>query len=455
MTSVTPPSVGDLSPAPPPLRRLARAAGRVRLPRQPLVRNLILFALGAAFFYVLTVSVSAYNDFQIGQIALYAVVLAGLSLLTGLNGQFSLGHGAFMIIGAYSLALVQLHSPMNLALELLIATVIAAAAGVVVGVPAARLSAPYLAGVTLLLALGLPQLSAQYGSVFGGEQGLTTTPPIAPGSISSEQWLAWIEILCALVVVLLLANLVRSRFGRNFRAVRDDEVAASVAGIHVARTKVLAFAISAGCAGLGGALLALSTGVVNVGEFPLSLSIALLAAMVLGGAGSLIGIWWGAIALVYMPTWSTSLSKQLSLGTSAAAYLSDAIFGVVLIVVILIAPTGIQGGVRWVLRRVWTAVVGVTPDGATPGGAASAGMARAGTGASIDRLGPGSDAGSVPGTGPLAGAEVRTTDDKGPPVVAAGGGTTTDATKARGDRPPGSGARDGESAPVRHAGEQT
>ncbi len=436
MTSTAPPPVGDLSPAPSPLHRLARSAERVHLPPQPLVRNLIFFVFGCAFFYVLTVSVSAYNDFQIGQIALYAVVLAGLSLLTGLNGQFSLGHGAFMIIGAYALALLQVHSPMNLALELVLATAVAAVAGVVVGVPAARLSPPYLAGVTLLLALGLPQLSAQYGSVFGGEQGLTTTPPIAPGSISSEQWLAWIEVLCALVVILLLANLVRSRFGRNFRAVRDDEVAAAVAGIHVARTKVLAFAISAGCAGLGGALLALSTGVVNVGEFPLSLSIALLAAMVLGGAGSLVGIWWGAIALVYMPTWSTSLSKQLSLGTSASAYLSDAIFGVVLIAVILVAPTGIQGGVRWLLRRLWVAITGR--------GSAGAAGARAGP------LGPGSGAGSAPGAGPRA-AEVVARGDGVPPVVVGGARTT----QVPDDRRPGTGTPAADVAETRQGGERS
>lgn len=396
MTSVGPPPVHGATPAPASApRRLAARAGRLHLPRQPLLRNLILFVLGAAFFYVLTISVSTYNDFQIGEIALFAVVLAGLSLLTGLNGQFSLGHGAFMIIGAYTLALLQLHAPMNLALELVIATVVAAAAGIVVGVPAARLSPPYLAGVTLLLALALPQLSAQYGSVFGGEQGLTTTPPVAPGSINSQQWLAWIEIFCALVVVLLLANLVRSRFGRAFRAVRDDEVAASVSGIHVARTKVLAFAISAGCAGLGGALLALSTGVVNTGEFPLSLSIALLAAMVLGGAGSLVGIWWGAIALVYMPTWSTSLSKQLSLGTSAAAYLSDAIFGAVLIVAMLVAPTGIQGGVRWIGRRLWGALTGRSLAGAATEPALG----------SAGGLGPGALPGPAPTAGPVASEE--------------------------------------------------
>jgi branched-chain amino acid transport system permease protein len=362
---------------------LRALAARLRLPSQPLVRHLVLFVLGAAFFYLVTANVSAYNDYQIGEIAVYAIVLGGLSVLTGLNGQFSLGHGAFMIIGAYTLALLQLHAHVGLVGELVLATVIAAAGGIVVGVPAARLSPPYLAGVTLMLALGLPQLSAQYGSVFGGEQGLTTTPPVAPGTLGQEQWLAWIQLFCALLVLVLLANLVRSRFGRAFRAVRDDEVSAAVSGIHVARTKVLAFAVSAGCAGLGGALLVLSTGVVNVGEFPLSLSIALLAAMVFGGAGSLVGIWWGAIALVYMPTWSTSLSQHLSLGTSAAAYLSDAFFGVVLVVAMLAAPTGIQGGLRRLGRLGWRAITGPSPT-STPAGLPA--MAAGGTPAA-----PGSD----------------------------------------------------------------
>lgn len=377
--------------------RIRSLAGRLRLPSQPLLRHLILLLLGAAFFYVVTVNVGAYNEYQIGEIAVYAIVLGGLSILTGLNGQFSLGQGAFMIIGAYTLALLQLHAHVGLVGELVLATLIAAAAGIVVGVPAARLSPPYLAGVTLMLALGLPQLSAQYGSVFGGEQGLTTTPPVAPGTLSPERWLAWIQIICALVVLALLANLVRSRFGRAFRAVRDDEVAATVSGIHVARTKVLAFAVSAGCAGLGGALLVLSTGVVNIGEFPLSLSIALLAAMVLGGAGSLVGVWWGAVALVYMSTWSTSLSQHLSLGTSAAAYLSDTLFGVVLIVAMLVAPNGIQGGLRWIGHRVSRAIGGSSPP-AAPGSlpvdtaAPPAFAATGGAGASRDHSIPFPDA---------------------------------------------------------------
>ena len=109
--------------------------------------------------------------------------------------------------------------------------------------------------MTLLLALALPPVADKWSTTFGGDQGLTTTVPTAPGTVDPEEWLAWIQIIGALVVLVLLANLLRSRFGRSFRAVRDDEIAASLAGIHVARTKVIAFVISAACAGLAGAFL--------------------------------------------------------------------------------------------------------------------------------------------------------------------------------------------------------
>ena len=276
------------------------------------------------------------------------MVLAGLSLLTGANGQISLGHGGFMAVGAYTLGLFMTHTGTNFVLELV-------GGGRrwprpqawSIGLPATRLKGPYLAGMTLLFALAVPSIADKWPATFGGDQGLTVSAPTAPGSLGQEEWLAWIQILGALIVLVLLANLLWSRYGRAFRAVRDDEIAASLAGIHVARTKVVAFAISAGCAGLGGALLALSTGVVNTGEFPLTLSIQLLAAMVLGGTGTLIGMVWGGILLVYLPQWSTSLSSDFNLGSGANAYLATIIFGVVLIVAMIAAPNGIQGGLRW------------------------------------------------------------------------------------------------------------
>jgi len=327
----------------------------IKLPSQPLIRHLGVAVLAGVVLYFLTNNVfSTYDDSQVGEIATYVVVLAGLSLLTGLNGQISLGHGGFMAVGGYTMALLMNHTQANFLLELLAAAGMAALMGVVIGLPATRLKGPYLAGMTLLFALALPPIADKWPATFGGDQGLAVNAPTAPGSVNPEEWLAWIQILAALIVLVLVANLIRSRFGRAFRAVRDDEIATSLAGIHVARTKVTAFAISAACAGLGGALFGLSSFAVNTGDFPVTLSIRLLAAMVLGGTGTLTGMIWGGILLVYLPQWSTSLSGHFNLGSGVSAYLSTIIFGAVLIVAMIAAPAGIQGGLRWV----WLHLVG-------------------------------------------------------------------------------------------------
>ena len=335
--------------------RLPRLPTWMRLPRQPLVRHLLFAAVGVAFFFVLTSNLSDFDNYEVGQIAYFAIAIAGLSVLTGINGQISLGQGAFVAVGAYTLAELQTHHPLNLVLELVVAAVVTGAAGLVIAIPATRLRGPYLAGMTLLFALALPFLSDKYASFFGGDQGLVTIPPSPPGSISATKWLTWIQLICALVVMVLLANLITSRFGRSFRAVRDNEVAAALAGVHVARTKVIAFVVSSSCAGVAGALLALSSGVVNTGEFPLSLSIYILAGMVVGGTGTLTGAWWGAIAVVFLPNqWAQSLAGDFNLNHLVAANLAVIIFGAVLILAMLLAPSGIQGGVRWVGRHLFS-----------------------------------------------------------------------------------------------------
>jgi branched-chain amino acid transport system permease protein len=258
-----------------------------------------------------------------------------------------------MAVGAFTLALLYAHTTLDIVLELFIAAAVSAVAGVVIGIPATRLRGPYLAGMTLMVAVGLPYVTNQYNSIFGGDQGLQTPAPSGPSDINPQQWLAWVQILAAFVVLILLANLVKSRFGRSFRAVRDDEIAASLAGIHVARTKVIAFMVSSGCAGLAGALFVLSAGITNSAEFPLSLSIYLLAGVVLGGTGSLMGVWWGAILVVYLPTeWATSLAGDLHADQLVSANLAIVIFGLVLVVMMLVAPSGIQGGIRWIAARV-------------------------------------------------------------------------------------------------------
>ncbi|HXQ18527.1 MAG TPA: branched-chain amino acid ABC transporter permease [Acidimicrobiales bacterium] len=324
-----------------------------RLPRQPMLRHLTFAVLAGVGLYFLTNWLSAFNDYQAGQVAFYAIALAGLTLLTGINGQISLGSGGFMAVGAFTLALLYTHTNWNLVPELAIAVAVSVVAGGIIGIPATRLRGPYLAGMTLTVALGLPYVTNQYNSIFGGDQGLTTPPPTGPSDINPEQWLAWIQLLCALIVLVLLGNLLRSRFGRSFRAVRDDEIAASLAGINVPRTKVIAFMVSSGCAGLAGALLALSAGVTNSAEFPLALSIYLLAGVVLGGTGSLMGVWWGAIIVVYLPNeWARSLANAFHANSLVSANLAIIIFGLVLVVMMMVAPAGIQGALRWVAGKV-------------------------------------------------------------------------------------------------------
>jgi branched-chain amino acid transport system permease protein len=329
----------------------ARQSGRrSRLPNQPLLRHLLIAVGGLTVIWAVTSSVSSYDNFQIAQIGAYVVAIAGLTVLTGLNGQISLGHGALMGIGAYAAALIMIHANVPLAVVLVLAALSAALAGVIIGIGAARLRGPYLAGATLALAVGLPAIAYRWPSTLGGGTGLSINQPTPPSFLGTnfdpQEWIAWISGLCVVITLVVLANLVRSRYGRSFRAVRDDEIAASLAGIQVARTQIIAFVVSSACAGLGGALLALSTGTVNPLGFPLSLSIALIAGMVVGGLGSLTGAIWGGILIVYLPQWATSVSDNFGFSKGVSSNLAFGVYGLALIVAMLAFPGGIQGGVR-------------------------------------------------------------------------------------------------------------
>jgi len=270
-------------------------------------------------------------------------------VLIGLSGQISIGNGAFMAVGAYGGALLLIHLNWPLELVLLASVVVAAVSGAIFGLAAARLRGPYLAGATLMLAVALPTLADQYAGAFGGDQGLSTsinTPAFLGPTFPPTRWLAWVTCAGALIILVLLANLGRSRVGRSWRAVRDDEVAASLAGLNVARLQILAFVVSAACAGLGGALLALVTGIVAPGAYTLTLSIGLLTAAVVGGLGSLLGAVWGSLLLVLVPTYLTNVAASHGFSGAASSSVPIAAYGVVLIVVMLVFPAGIQGGLR-------------------------------------------------------------------------------------------------------------
>jgi branched-chain amino acid transport system permease protein len=207
-----------------------------------------------------------------------------------------------------------------------------------------------------MLGVALPSLANAYPGVFGGDQGLNVVYS-APGFLGVNfpltRWQAWVCSAVAIVTLVLLANLARSRVGRNWRAVRDDEVAAALAGVNVARARILAFVVSATCAGMAGALLAVITGLVAPGAFTITLSIALLTAAVIGGLGSLFGAIWGSLVIVLLPTYATDVATSHGLSTAVASNIPVAAYGVVLILVMLIFPQGIQGGALWLLRLLW------------------------------------------------------------------------------------------------------
>lgn len=309
--------------------------------------------LAAGFAIWLIDPFNAFVVYQLSSVMYIAIAAAGLTVLTGLNGQLSLGHGALMAIGAYTAAVLLQHSTdLNPALVMVAATLIASAASTIIGVAAARLRGPYLAGATLGLAVGLPGVAVRFSNVFGGDAGLAVPAVSAPDSLSfipQEVWFAWLGLIPVGITFVLLANLVRTRYGRDFRAIREDEIASALYGIRVARTQVLAFVLSGACAGLAGCLMAYTSNLAAPGSFPLTLSLVLLAAIVIGGLGTLPGAVWGALIIVFAPYLIGSLKDVLRLPSVVGDQLPLALFGAVFVIAMLAFPHGIQGG----LARLW------------------------------------------------------------------------------------------------------
>ena len=314
-----------------------------------LAKHLGAALIAAVVLVILSYSLGQYRQYQMAEVAAWVVAVAGLTILVGLSGQISVGNGAFMAVGAYSTALLLIHLQWPIELVFVVSVVITSVAGAIFGIAAARLRGPYLAGATLMLAVAVPFVAVAWPGVFGGDQGLdvlATVPGFLGPAFPLTRWIAWLTCAFALVALVLLANLAHSRVGRSWRALRDDEVAASLAGLNVGRLQVLAFVVSAACAGLGGALLATWAASASPGEFSLTLSIGLLTAVVLGGLGSLPGALWGSLVLVLVPGYLTNLGASHGLSSGASASVPIAVYGIVLILVMLLFPAGIQGGIR-------------------------------------------------------------------------------------------------------------
>jgi branched-chain amino acid transport system permease protein len=337
----------------------AGGGGRSFVPRSTLLRHLIAVVVCALLGVLVLEVTDPFTNSQLAYVAYYAIAAGGLTVLTGLNGQISLGHGALMAVGAYTTALfLSADSPLPLPLIFLLSLLVTAAVGALVGIAAARLHGPYLAGATLALAVGLPGLALYFRDTLGGEQGLRVRAPRPPdwfknaitslsgNPATTTKWLAYVAAVALLVTFFLLANLARSRIGRTWRAVRDQEVAAELAGISLGVWRVLAFVVSAACAGLAGAVLAVVVRLAAPGAFTLVLSLSLLTAIVIGGLGSLLGALLGSALLVFLPPAVTDLGGALGLNDTKAAQLAPFVYGVVLVVAMIFAPAGFVGTIR-------------------------------------------------------------------------------------------------------------
>jgi branched-chain amino acid transport system permease protein len=299
---------------------------------------------GVAALLVFAVLVPfVFGPYRVGQftlVAAYAVAALGLNLLVGYSGQISLGHGAFFALGAYTAALLIEKAGVPYLLTVPIAGALAFAVGFVFGVPALRLRGLYLALVTLALAVATPQLIKRFDALTEGTQGMTVAQPESPGwmPLADDQFLYLLTLVVAAIMFALAWSLMRSQVGRAVQAVRDGEIPASTLGVDLATTKTRVFALSAAYAGVAGALYVFAIGFVAPEAFTVTISLAFLAAIVVGGLATIVGAVFGALFIEFVPVYASDVNDALT----------GVIYGGVLILAMFVMP----GGVAGLLRRI-------------------------------------------------------------------------------------------------------
>jgi branched-chain amino acid transport system permease protein len=303
--------------------------------------------------------VSDFHSRDLAHAGVFFIAIVGLNLLTGYTGQISLGHGALMAIGGYTTAALVVHEHWRDVWTIPLAGIAAGIVGFLIGLPALRLSGLYLALATFGFAVAMPSLLRKFSGLTGGGQGLrlleeaplqvtglSGTVTIFGHSMTQNHFLYYLTWGIGLLGFVVAWLIVRGRFGRTFRAVRDSEVAAASAGIGLARTKILAFAISGVYAGVAGSLLAIQDEIVNPLSFTFLLSILILVGTVVGGLGSLPGMVLGALFVQYLPDLSTRVSS--------AQGVPDFVYGAAIILVMILLPTGAGGLLRRLARPLTT-----------------------------------------------------------------------------------------------------
>jgi branched-chain amino acid transport system permease protein len=300
---------------------------------------LLVAAVAAAFLF------SGYHLFQLTLVVVYALAILGQAIVTGFNGQISLGHGAFYAIGAYSTAILMAQYDVPYWATLPVAAVVCAVFGFLIGLPALRLGGLYLALTTFALAVAMPQILKHKAieDWTGGVQGLVIDKPDAPFGLplTGDQWLYLFTLAVAAVMYLLAWNLLRGRIGRGMRAIRDQPTAAEAMGIDLAMFKTRTFAVSAMFTGIAGSLGAIAIQFVAPDSFGVFVSITLFVGLVVGGVASIPGTIFGAIFIEFVPNLADQVSKAAP----------GAIYGVILIAVMFLMPSGAAGFLGGIVRR--------------------------------------------------------------------------------------------------------
>ncbi len=323
----------------------------------------VLLAVLAAFPFVVSALGKGYYIYMVNYIAIHIIVAVGLNLLVGYTGQVSLGHAGFFALGAYGtlLLMTKLHLPFLLALPL--AALGSAAFGFLLGLPALRLEGPYLAIATLGFGLTVTQIIGRW-ELFGGRQGLHAPDLfIGPWAVKGDFSFYWVVIPMMVFLTMAARNLVRTKVGRAFVALRDSDIAAETMGVNLTYYKTLAFALSAFYAGIGGGLYAFSLGFIEPQIFNLMLSIIFLAMVVVGGLGSIFGSIAGAILLAVLNLKLAAVQNLPLLGdllmrasevwfsVSGLPNVQFIVYGLIMVLIIIFEPLGLYG--FWIRTKIY------------------------------------------------------------------------------------------------------